>query len=96
MRCRRINPPDQHQFRGHFHGCGLRYQFGLIPCLHHARSRLNALQKAIASDVCNRAARVEQEIESALKRESMTNVLLTEQSRGNLPERVTHDDTKIT
>jgi hypothetical protein len=66
-----------------------------IPCLHHARSRLNALQKAIASDVCNRAARVEQEIEFALERESMTDVLVTEQSRGNLPERVTHNDTKL-
>jgi len=62
---------------------------------HHARSRLAALQKAIAADVRNRAAQVKQEIEFALERETMTDVLVTEQSRGNLPERVIHNDTKL-
>jgi Ser/Thr protein kinase RdoA (MazF antagonist) len=66
-----------------------------IPCLHNTRSRLKALQKAIGADVCNRAAQVKQEIEFVLERESMTDVLVTEQARGNLPERVTHNDTKL-
>jgi Ser/Thr protein kinase RdoA (MazF antagonist) len=62
-----------------------------IPDFHHTPKRFAALEQAIAADGANRAKFVKQEIEFALERESITSVLL----RANLPERVTHNDTKI-
>ncbi len=62
-----------------------------IPNFHHAPKRFNALQEAIAADVAGRAILVKAEIEFALERELITGVLLN----ANLPERVTHNDTKF-
>ena len=62
-----------------------------IPDFHHTPKRFLALEQAIACDVANRARLVKQEITFALERQSMTGVLLN----ANLPERVTHNDTKI-
>jgi aminoglycoside phosphotransferase (APT) family kinase protein len=58
---------------------------------HHTPKRLLALEKAIASDVAGRAIHAKPEIEFALAHQSITSVLLD----ANLPERVTHNDTKI-
>ncbi len=62
-----------------------------IPDFHHTPKRLAALEKALAADVCNRAALAKPEIEFALRRRAICRVLLD----ANLPERVTHNDTKI-
>lgn len=66
-----------------------------IPGFHDTRSRFDAFRRAIATDSCNRAAVVKSEIEFALKREAMVDVLVQAQARGELPERVTHNDTKL-
>ena len=66
-----------------------------IPDFHHTRSRFNALRQAIEQDACNRAAGVKAEIEFALRHEPMVDVLLDLQARGQLPERVTHNDCKL-
>lgn len=62
-----------------------------IPDFHHTPRRFAQLKQAIASDVANRAHLARTEIEFALRREAFTSVLLDAQ----LPERVTHNDTKF-
>ena len=62
-----------------------------IPDFHHTPKRFAALEQAIAADVAGRAILAKAEIEFALARESITGVLLD----ANLPERVTHNDTKF-
>ena len=62
-----------------------------IPDFHHTPKRFKALEEAIALDTANRAILARQEIEFARERKSIAGVLLD----ANLPERVTHNDTKI-
>ncbi|HEY1986379.1 MAG TPA: aminoglycoside phosphotransferase family protein [Terracidiphilus sp.] len=62
-----------------------------IPDFHHTPKRFSALERAIAADVAGRVAAVKGEIEFALARKSLCGVLLD----AALPERVTHNDTKI-
>jgi hypothetical protein len=66
-----------------------------IPNFHHTRSRFEDLRRAIEADACNRAAGVKGEIEWALRHEPMVDVLLNLHARGQLPERVTHNDCKL-
>ena len=66
-----------------------------IPNFHHTRSRFEALRRAIADDPARRASSVRPEIEFATAREADTDVLLGFLARGELTERVTHNDTKI-
>ena len=62
-----------------------------IPDFHHTPKRFLALQQAIAADSANRAIFARPEIEFALAHQSISGVLLD----ANLPERVTHNDTKF-
>jgi aminoglycoside phosphotransferase (APT) family kinase protein len=62
-----------------------------IPDFHHTPRRFAALEKAIEADAAGRAKRAQPEIEFALAHKPITSVLLD----ANLPERVTHNDTKI-
>ena len=62
-----------------------------IPDFHHTPKRFEALVAAIRADAAGRAKLCKPEIEFALAHESMTGVLLN----ANLPERVTHNDTKL-
>ncbi len=66
-----------------------------IPEFHNTRKRFAALQRAIEKDHCNRARTARKEIEFALKQESWVDTLLHAQARGDIPERVTHNDTKF-
>jgi hypothetical protein len=66
-----------------------------IPQFHHTRKRFETLLKAIEDDHCNRAKSAESEIEFALKREEIVDVLLKAQAQGKIPERITHNDTKF-
>jgi len=66
-----------------------------IPHFHNTRLRFGVLQEAIQADHYNRAVVAKAEIETALKLEPMVDVLLSALSRGELPERVTHNDTKF-
>lgn len=61
-----------------------------IPDFHNTLKRFAALEKAIESDVENRAQFAKFEIDFAMTRKSITTALLD----ANLPERVTHNDTK--
>jgi hypothetical protein len=62
-----------------------------IPDFHHTPRRFARLEQALAKDAFNRALAARTEIEFALRRKPMTSLLLDAQ----LPERVTHNDTKI-
>ena len=66
-----------------------------IPDFHHTRRRFEAFQRTLAADAHNRAAQARAEIAFALEREPLVDVLLDLQARGEIPERVTHNDTKF-
>ncbi len=66
-----------------------------IPDFHHTRRRFDTLRAAIAADAHNRAAAVRAEIDFALAREPIVDRLLHAQAAGTIPERVTHNDTKL-
>lgn len=66
-----------------------------IPNFHHTPSRFHAFRKAVAEDKMGRAALVREEIAFALARERDTCVLTDLLAAGQLPLRVTHNDTKL-
>ncbi len=66
-----------------------------IPDFHNTRKRFDTLQRAIAEDHCNRASTAAREIEFALKQESWIGTLLDAHAAGDVPERITHNDTKF-
>lgn len=66
-----------------------------IPDFHHTRGRFEKLQHALAIDAHGRAAQVAAEMAFVRSRESLVDCLLNLQQRGELPERITHNDTKL-
>jgi Ser/Thr protein kinase RdoA (MazF antagonist) len=66
-----------------------------IPDFHHTRKRFAAFQEALRADKAGRAASVKPEIDFILKREADASVVIDLLEQGRLPERVTHNDTKI-
>ena len=62
-----------------------------IPDFHHTPKRFAALEQAIAADVAGRVALAQPEIDFAMKRKPLASALVG----AGLPERVTHNDTKI-
>ena len=62
-----------------------------IPGFHDTPKRFRDFEEAIANDVANRAALVRDEISFALAHRSIASVLID----AKLPERVTHNDTKL-
>ncbi len=66
-----------------------------IPDFHNTVDRFHKLQRAIQADPLGRAAGVQKEISFALEREELAHVLCDQQERGELPLRVTHNDTKL-
>lgn len=66
-----------------------------IPDFHHTRSRYDTLISAIEEDVFNRAAGIKAEIEFALKHEALVDTVINLMASGEIPERVTHNDTKL-
>jgi len=66
-----------------------------IPDFHHTSKRLAAFFEAVERDVENRARLVGAEIEFVEQRAGDASVLVDLLERGELPERVTHNDTKF-
>ncbi|MEI6463371.1 MAG: aminoglycoside phosphotransferase family protein [Verrucomicrobiota bacterium] len=66
-----------------------------IPDFHHTRQRFENLRAARAADVRGRAAEVRDELAFAFAREADSDVLLGLLARGEVRERITHNDTKI-
>jgi hypothetical protein len=66
-----------------------------IPDFHNGRLRFDALEKAIAEDCAGRVAGAQAEIDFCRQHRDIVSLLLDAQVRGELPLRITHNDTKI-
>ena len=69
--------------------------FDTIPNFHHTPARFSALVEAIDRDPLSRAAASSAEIDLALAGRDLPDSLLSLHRAGLLPERITHNDTKI-
>lgn len=66
-----------------------------IPNFHNTRSRLDRLKEVAAADPQGRMASAAPEWKFIRERERLVDVLLNLQAEGLIPERVTHNDTKL-
>lgn len=66
-----------------------------IKGFHDTKARFEVFKKAVATDVCGRASSVKEEIDFYLARENVANVFGDMLAKGEIPLRVTHNDTKL-
>ena len=66
-----------------------------IKGFHDTKARFEVFKKAVADDVCGRAASVKDEIDFYLSHADVANVFGDLLEKGELPLRVTHNDTKL-
>ena len=66
-----------------------------IPDFHNTRVRFETFIEAVESDDLNRARSAKSEIDFIMQRAKDTSVLVDMRERGELPERITHNDTKF-
>ena len=66
----------------------------VIPDFHDTPKRYEALRRAIAEDKLGRVRQVQRELDGYLEREASAGVLMDLLRKGELPLRVTHNDTK--
>lgn len=66
-----------------------------IPAFHDTPRRFAALVDAIETDPYNRAHEVRREIDFATTRQPLHSTLVDLQAAGKIPERITHNDTKL-
>ena len=65
-----------------------------IPDFHNTPQRIQQLKDAIARDPLGRVKEVQQEIDFVMQREEEAGILLRLNKSGDIPERITHNDTK--
>lgn len=66
-----------------------------IPGFHNTIQRMQAFREAVQQDPLGRAKEIQREIDFCLAREEEAGELCRMQARGELPLRVTHNDTKL-
>ena len=66
-----------------------------IPGFHDTPGRFRAFRKAVEEDICGRASEVQNEIRFAMDREQDMGLAMDMLAKGELPLRVTHNDTKL-
>lgn len=66
-----------------------------IPGFHDTPWRYQQLRNALQDDACGRAKEVKEELEFVFEREKEASILCEMQKNGELPIRVTHNDTKL-
>lgn len=66
-----------------------------IPGFHDTKARFTVFKKAVEEDRCHRAANVKKEIDFVLAHEHLAHVFGDLLEEGELPLRVTHNDTKL-
>jgi len=66
-----------------------------IPDFHNTRKRFDKFLHALEADKVNRATSAKPEIEFVLAREAETAIVVDLITSGKIPERVTHNDTKL-
>ncbi len=62
---------------------------------HNTPSRYNDLMKAVENNIAGRADKVKEEIAFAMARKDFTEILVKANESGDIPLRVTHNDTKL-
>lgn len=65
-----------------------------IPDFHNTPKRFAAFEEAVKNDPCGRVKSVSQEIDFLMARREETETLLKLNASGDIPERITHNDTK--
>jgi len=66
-----------------------------IPDFHNTRKRFETFTEAVEKDEYNRGHLSKEEIEFVMQRVNDTSVLVEKLENGELPERITHNDTKF-
>ena len=66
-----------------------------IPDFHNTPVRYEALMRAVRADACDRVRTVEKELEFVQKQSGFVKLLEQAHASGDLPLRVTHNDTKL-
>ncbi|MBE6370298.1 MAG: aminoglycoside phosphotransferase family protein [Lentisphaerae bacterium] len=66
-----------------------------IPDFHNTPVRVQNLENAIRKDACNRVREVAEEIDFVLSRKDICSKLIDLQKANIIPERITHNDTKL-
>ncbi|MDP6209354.1 MAG: phosphotransferase, partial [Roseibacillus sp.] len=66
-----------------------------IPDFHDTRRRYQTLMEAVERDSCGRVGEVQMELEFVRRNEDVVDRLLRLKEKGDLPLRITHNDTKI-
>ncbi|NRB27678.1 MAG: aminoglycoside phosphotransferase family protein [Roseibacillus sp.] len=66
-----------------------------IPDFHNTRRRYQTLMEAVERDSCGRVGEVQMELEFVRRNEDVIDRLLRLRKEGDLPLRITHNDTKI-
>lgn len=66
-----------------------------IPGFHNTVKRFGDFKRAVEADVCGRVKEVEEEIRFVMEREAFAHTLCDLEARGEIPVRVTHNDTKL-
>ncbi|MBN1371674.1 MAG: aminoglycoside phosphotransferase family protein [Anaerolineaceae bacterium] len=66
-----------------------------IPGFHHTPQRLTAFRRAVEGDVAGRLSAVRGEVQMLLERSGQAGRVIEALASGNLPRRVTHNDTKL-
>ena len=66
-----------------------------LPGFHDVRLRFAAFRRAVDADTAGRVAATGPEIEAYLSREARAGLLLDAHAAGDVPERITHNDTKL-
>jgi len=66
-----------------------------IPNFHNTVDRFAKFKQALEEDICGRAKDVQEEIQFVLEREAFCHLICDALEKGELPLRVTHNDTKL-
>ena len=69
--------------------------YDTIPDFHNTAKRFNNLRISVEKNASGRACQVQKEIDFAFERREETYILVGKQAIGDLPTRVTHNDTKL-
>ncbi len=99
----RVDSPDQFQEIGRAFGefqsmladFPIEELYDTIPNFHHTVRRLEAFERSVGTDVKGRAAEVAPEIDAIRARKAEMGRIVGMIEAGELPLRVTHNDTKI-
>lgn len=69
--------------------------FDIIPDFHNTAKRFEAFKQAVNDDLAGRLSSVKNEVDFVLHRENDTHILTDMIASGEIPLRVTHNDTKL-